>query len=97
MHAVLGRIDLNISKATRKIESIDFAALPVDDKVADDPTVAAVVAQYEKKLSTELDKPVGNTSVLLDAKQQTNRNQESIRGALFWMRFAKQQARMWPS
>ena len=86
---VLGRIDLNISKATRKIESIDFAALPVDDKVADDPTVAAVVAEYEKKLSTELDKPVGNTSVLLDAKQQTNRNQESNLGSFILDAFRK--------
>ncbi len=77
----LGRIDLNISKTTRKLESMDYAALPVTDTVAEEPTVAAVAGEYEKKLSAELDKPVGNTTVMLDALQKTNRNQESNLGS----------------
>lgn len=77
----LGRIDLNISKATRKIESIDFAALPVNDAVPDDPTAAAVINEFEKKLSAELDKPVGNTTALLDAKQITSRSEETNLGS----------------
>lgn len=85
----LGRIDLNISKTTRKIESIDYAALPVTDAIAEDPTVAAVVGEYEKKLSTELDKPVGNATVLLDARQATNRNQESNLGSYILDEFRK--------
>lgn len=77
---LLGRIDLNISKATRKLESLDYAAIPVNDTIAGDPATLAVVSEYEKKLSAELDKPVGNTTVMLDAQQRTNRSQETNLG-----------------
>jgi 5'-nucleotidase len=77
---LLGRIDLNIEKRTGKLESLDYAAIPVNDSIADDPTVAAVIAEYEKKLSAELDKPVGNTTVMLDARQRTNRSEETNLG-----------------
>jgi 5'-nucleotidase len=78
---LMGRIDLNISRATRRVESIDYAALPVTDKVPDDPQALAVINEYEKKLSAELDKPVGQTSVELDARQKTNRTRESNLGS----------------
>ncbi|MFN7926485.1 MAG: 5'-nucleotidase C-terminal domain-containing protein [Blastocatellia bacterium] len=76
----LGRIDLNISKATRRIDSIDYAALPVDESVPSEPLAAAIIGEFEKKLSAELDKPVGNTSVELDAKQITSRSVETNLG-----------------
>ncbi len=77
----LGRIDLNISKITKRIENIDFAAIPVNDTFPDDPTAAAVIGEFEKKLSVELDKPVGNSTVELDAKQLTSRSRETNLGS----------------
>lgn len=76
----LGRIDLHISKKTRRIDSIDYAPIPVNDAVVSDPTVAAIISEYEAKLSVELDKPVGSTSVELDAKQISSRSQETNLG-----------------
>jgi 5'-nucleotidase len=79
---VLGRIDLNINAATRKLESMDWAGIPVTDAIQDDPSTAAVIAEYEKTLSAELDKPLGRTSVELDARSLSNRNGETNLGNL---------------
>ena len=75
----LGRIELNIS-ARGKLESIDWEVIPVTDALPEDPETAAVAAEYEKKLSSELDLPVGRTRVALDARQQTNRSRETNLG-----------------
>jgi 5'-nucleotidase len=79
---VLGRIDLNINARRKKLESIDWAGIPVTDAVEEEPVTAAIVARYEKELSAELDKPLGSTSVELDALQINNRNQETNLGNL---------------
>jgi 5'-nucleotidase len=79
---VLGRIDLNINARTKKLENIDWAGVPVTDAVEEEPTVAAIIGKYEKELSTELDKPLGRTSVELDALQINNRNRETNLGNL---------------
>jgi len=79
---ILGRIDLNLYAATGRLESIDWAGIPVDDSVADDPVVAAVVGEYEKKLSAELDKPLGRAAIELDARSLTNRTGETNLGNL---------------
>ncbi|MEP7343409.1 MAG: bifunctional UDP-sugar hydrolase/5'-nucleotidase [Acidobacteriota bacterium] len=78
----LGRIDLNIRAATRKIESIDWAGIPVTDATADDPDAADVIAGYETKLSAELDKPLGRTTVELDSLNIHVRTQETNLGNL---------------
>jgi 5'-nucleotidase len=77
----LGRIDLLISKRTGELESIDWEIIPVTDETKDDPGAAALVAEYEKKLSAELDLPVGTTAVALDARQATNRTRETNLGS----------------
>ncbi len=79
---VLGRIDLNIYARTGKIESIDWAGIPVTDATPDDPATAAVIAEYEKKVSAEMDKPVGRSAVELDATSLNNRNRETNLGNL---------------
>ncbi len=38
----LGQIDLNISKSTGAVESIDWKVIPITDKIKDDPQFAAV-------------------------------------------------------
>jgi 5'-nucleotidase len=76
----LGRIDLNINTATGKLESLDWAGLPVTDAIPDEPAVAAVIAEYESKISAELDKPVGRATVELDATTLANRTRETNLG-----------------
>jgi 5'-nucleotidase len=77
---ILGRIDLNVNARTGKLVSIDWAGIHVTDAVADEPAVAAVVNEYESKVSAELDKPVGRTAVELDARTLSNRNKETNLG-----------------
>jgi 5'-nucleotidase len=77
----LGRIDLNIYRRDGRIESVDWELIPVTDGVVEEPQSAAVVAEYEKKLSAELDLPVGRTTVELDARQETNRSRETNLGS----------------
>lgn len=78
----LGRIDLHIRLSTGRIESIDWAAIPVNESVKGDPEAAAIIAEFEKKLSAELDKAIGSTAVELDAVQPHNRSRETNLGNL---------------
>jgi 5'-nucleotidase len=77
----LGRIDLNIYRRGGALESIDWEIIPVTDAVADEPQAAAIIGEYEKRLSAELDLPVGRTTVELDARQETNRSRETNLGS----------------
>jgi 5'-nucleotidase len=77
----LGRIDLFISKRAGELESIDWEIIPVTDEVKEDPEAAVIVAEFEKRLSAELDLPVGSTTVTLDARQETNRTRETNLGS----------------
>lgn len=79
---ILGRIDLNINATTRRLESIDWAGIPVTDATPDEPNAAAVIATYETKLSAELDKPLGNTTVALDGTNLGSRTRETNLGNL---------------
>ncbi|MCA1593097.1 MAG: bifunctional metallophosphatase/5'-nucleotidase [Acidobacteria bacterium] len=72
----LGRIDLNISPLSGKVESIDWEIIPVTDKLADDPDFAAVTTKYAARL-TELAARVGSTTVSLDARSAANRTGET--------------------
>jgi 5'-nucleotidase len=78
----LGRIDLMVRIPDGKIESMDWAALPVDSTVPEDPEVASPLAEFEKTLSAELDRPIGKTSVQLEARQSILRNRETNLGNL---------------
>ena len=63
------------------MESIDWAAVPVDDKVVDEPQSAALIAEYEKKVSADVDKPIGNTKVALEARSDASRSRETNLGS----------------
>jgi 5'-nucleotidase/UDP-sugar diphosphatase len=51
--------------------------------IVPDPDVAAVVAQYEKRLASELDQPIATTAVELDSRASALRTQETAIGNLF--------------
>jgi 5'-nucleotidase len=72
----LGRIDLNISKSTGKLESIDWQIIPVTDKLKNDPAFAALDRKYGPLLKG-LEQPVGRTAVQLDLKSADVRTQET--------------------
>lgn len=77
----LGRIDLSIDASSGALESIDWQVIPVTSEVPENPSVAALVAEYEQKLAAELDQPVGSVNVVLDARQETNRSRETNLGS----------------
>ena len=72
----LGRIDLNISRSTGKLESIDWQVIPVTDKVKADPAFASLDRKYGPLLKS-LGQPVGRTQVQLDVKSADVRTQET--------------------
>lgn len=72
----LGQIDLNISKSTGAVESIDWKIIPVTNKIPDDPEFATINRKYGS-LIKELSRVVGRTSVDLDARSAVGRTQET--------------------
>jgi 5'-nucleotidase len=72
----LGRIDLNISKSTGKLESIDWQIIPVTDKIKDDAAFAPLNEKYGPLLKS-LEQPVGRTDVELNIKSADVRTQET--------------------
>ncbi|HEY0365169.1 MAG TPA: 5'-nucleotidase C-terminal domain-containing protein [Pyrinomonadaceae bacterium] len=75
----LGRIDLNISPDTGELDSIDWKVIPVDSTTKEAPEFAAIYRKYANLLA-ELAKPVGRTSVALDARSKENRTRETNAG-----------------
>jgi len=71
----LGRIDLNITPSG-ELDSIDWKVIPVDSTTKEAPEFAALYRKYANLL-TELAKPVGRTSVALDARSKENRTKET--------------------
>ena len=72
----LGQIDLNISKNTGAVESIDWKIIPVTDETADDPQFAALTRKYGALLK-ELARVVGRSSVELEARSAVGRIRET--------------------
>lgn len=72
----LGRIDLNISKSTGKLESIDWQIIPVNDQVNNDPAFASLDQKYGPLLKS-LEQPVGRTDVELNVKSADVRTRET--------------------
>jgi len=87
----LGRIDLNISPATGELESIDWKVIPVDSTTKEAPEFAAIYRKYAGLLA-ELAKPVGRTSVALDARSLENRTRETNVGNFVTDAFRKSTA-----
>src|SRR5215510_11213446 len=72
----LGRIDLNINPTTGELESIDWKVIPVDSTTKEAPEFAAIYKKYAALLA-ELAKPIGGTSVALDARSLESRTRET--------------------
>ncbi|MGH9907281.1 MAG: bifunctional metallophosphatase/5'-nucleotidase [Pyrinomonadaceae bacterium] len=77
----LGKIDLNISKTSGELESIDWKIIPVTSETKEDPSFDVVYRKYAGVLK-ELSQEVGSTSAELDARSAINRTQETNVGNL---------------
>jgi 5'-nucleotidase len=72
----LGRIDLNISKKSGELTSIDWKVIPVTSETTEDPEFSSLYKKYGSLLA-ELDRPVGRSSVVLDGRSSENRTKET--------------------
>jgi 5'-nucleotidase / UDP-sugar diphosphatase len=72
----LGQIDLNISRSTGKLESIDWKVWPVNERVEKDAGFAPLFAKYGDLLKS-LDEIVGKTDVKLEMGGVAVRTQET--------------------
>ena len=72
----LGRIDLNISKQTGKVESIDWEVIPITDADPEDPGFATMNEKYGALLK-DLEQVIGRTSVELNVKSADVRTIET--------------------
>ena len=72
----LGQINLNISKTTGAVESIDWKVVPVTGAVKEDPSFVSINRKYGAILK-EMAKLVGRTTVELDARSAEGRTQET--------------------
>jgi 5'-nucleotidase / UDP-sugar diphosphatase len=72
----LGRFNLNFDAKTKRLESLDWEIIPVNDSIPDAPEFAVVFDKY-KDLLTKLSEPVGATSVELDALSISSRTKET--------------------
>ena len=84
----LGRIDLNINPTTGELESIDWKVIPVDNTTKEAPEFAAIYKKYAALLA-ELARPIGSTSVALDARSKENRTRETNAGNFITDAFRK--------
>jgi len=75
----LGQIDLNISKTTGELASIDWKVIPVTSQTTEDSVFSSIYRKYAHLLA-ELDRPVGQTSLALDGRSAENRTQETNLG-----------------
>ena len=86
----LGQIDLNILP-TGELDSIDWKVIPVDSTTKEAPEFAAIYKKYSGLL-TQLAKPIGRTTVALDARSAENRQRETNVGNFITDAFRKSTA-----
>jgi 5'-nucleotidase len=72
----LGRIDLNISKDTGRVQSIDWKVIPVTNRISADPAFAMVTEKYAR-LMPHLARVVGRTNVPLEVRSAAGRIRET--------------------
>lgn len=81
---LLGRIDVQIDAQTGEVKSIDCKFIPARKDVAEEPNIKAIIKGYEDKLEAhlkvKLDEPIATSTVVLNAKQEIVRAQESNMG-----------------
>jgi 2',3'-cyclic-nucleotide 2'-phosphodiesterase (5'-nucleotidase family) len=57
----LGRLDLKVDMAAKKLASAEWKKIPIDSKIEPAPDVARLVSQWEGKVSKLVDIPIGES------------------------------------
>jgi 5'-nucleotidase/UDP-sugar diphosphatase len=58
----LGRLDLKVDVAGKKVRSAEWTRIPVDAKIQPDPQVQRLALSWEAKVTSIVDKPVGTST-----------------------------------
>ena len=64
----LGRLDLKVDVAAKKVLSAEWTKIPLNSKIPPAPDVASVVAKWESKVSKLVDIPIGESTARLDVR-----------------------------
>jgi len=65
----LGRLDLQVDMAGKKLQSAEWKKIPIDAKISPDPKVAREVARWEAKVSKIVDVPIGESKKRLEGRE----------------------------
>lgn len=84
----MGRIVLNISRTTGELDSIDWEVVKVTKDIPEAPEFSAIKKKYASLLA-QLSKPVGRTTVPLDARSAEGRTKETNVGNFITDAFRK--------
>jgi 5'-nucleotidase len=83
----LGRLDLTIDRGIRSAEAVN---IPVDSSLPEEPKVAALVADYARRLEGETNRVMGRTQVDLEGDSEAVRTRETNFGDLLAEMMRKQ-------
>jgi 5'-nucleotidase len=82
----LGRIEVKIAAKTGEVQNIEAQIIPVTKDVPEESRTRAIIDDYERrleeKLGVKLDDTIGESTVALDAEQESVRGRESNVGDL---------------
>jgi 5'-nucleotidase len=76
----MSRVDLYVDPVTKALHHMFWEVIPVNGKVVEDPSTAALVAHYEQQINQSMGEVLGKSTVELDAHQHLVRRQESALG-----------------
>ena len=62
----LGRLDLQVDMAGKKLKSAQWSKIAIDDSFAEDPAVKTLVDQWEAKVTKLVDIPVGESTTRME-------------------------------
>lgn len=75
----LGRLDLTVDRGIRSAEAVN---IPIDASLPEEPKVAALVADYARRLEGETNRVMGRTQVDLEGESEAVRTRETNFGDL---------------
>lgn len=76
----LGKIEITYSTKKDAIDNIVWEVMPVNSELKEDGQMLKAIHAYDDELAKELDNPVGDTKVDLDAVQVNNETRETNLG-----------------
>ncbi len=76
----LGRIDLEIDSTTAKARLIGSSYIPIVAGMPEDREVAAIVAEYDKRLGEQFKEVIGRADTFLDGERERIRYEETSLG-----------------